>query len=364
MLGWVRLVEGRAETEPHRSAMKRATRGKRDAAAVAAIIVNYRTPDLTQRCLAALGLERRSLPNLRAVVVDGGSDDGSADQLARTVEEPGYRDWVSFLPLSLNGGFGWANNQAMLDLALQVTPPEFMYLINPDAEAELGAVGALIGELAANPDCGAAGSQLLDANGDRTASAFRFPSGGREFINAAQSEKLGRLLGIGSTVMHSETSCDVDWVTGASVMLRTQALQETGLFDDGFFLYFDEVELMHRMRERGWGVRFVPASRVRHLEGAATGIGEKSKPLPPYWYESRRRYFALTNGISAVFRANLAWLAGRAVIAAKRLAFGRQARNPVQLTAIWLARGGATPSFPRLGDEPGRPPAWMSRARA
>jgi N-acetylglucosaminyl-diphospho-decaprenol L-rhamnosyltransferase len=163
-------------------------------------------------------------------------------------------------------------------------------------------------------------------------------------------------------VIRSETSVEVDWVTGASVMLRMQALRETGLFDDGFFLYFDEVELMHRMRGRGWGVRFVPASRVTHLEGAATGVGESSTPLPAYWYDSRRRYFALTDRISGVLRANLGWLAGSAVMSVKRLALRREAPSPLRLTGIWHAGGGATPSVPRLGDETGRPPAWMQKA--
>jgi cellulose synthase/poly-beta-1,6-N-acetylglucosamine synthase-like glycosyltransferase len=132
------------------------------AADIAIVIVNYRTPDLTERCLAAVKPERDLLPKLRAVVVDGGSGDDSAARLAEVVAKPDYAEWVTLLPLSINGGFGWANNQAILTLAGQSDPPEFIHLLNPDTEIAPGAVKALVGELLNHPRCGAAGSQLLD----------------------------------------------------------------------------------------------------------------------------------------------------------------------------------------------------------
>src|SRR5438552_4190047 len=94
---------------------------------VSVIIVNYRTPELTERCLASVRSERRQLPNLRAVVVDGGSADSSAERLATVVAGTDYADWVTFLPLLVNGGYGWANNQAILRLAGEDYPPEFIY---------------------------------------------------------------------------------------------------------------------------------------------------------------------------------------------------------------------------------------------
>jgi len=333
---------------------------------IAAVIVNYRTPDLTMRCLAALLAERSTLPGLRAMVVDGGSADGSATQLAEEIAQARYREWVSFLPLELNGGFGWANNQAILELAREGRGPDFVYLLNPDAEVRHGAVAALIEELTAHQRCAAAGSQLLKPDGSLAASAFRFPSIGREFINAAQSEKLGRLLGVASTVVESRESMEVDWVTGASVMFRADALRETGLFDDGFFLYFDEVELMHRLRSRGWTVRHVPRSRVVHAEGASTGLGAGARSLPSYWYQSRRRYFALTRGRAGVIAANLAALAGSGIAGLKRLSGRPQAHRPARArdlvrSGFWPSATDECPSAPAWEDRSGRPPAWSSR---
>ncbi len=334
---------------------------------VAVVIVNYRTPDLTVRCLAALRGERQSLPNLRAVVVDGGSGDVSAAALAQAVAHADYRDWVSFLPLPLNGGFGWSNNQAMLTLARKSSPPQFIHLLNPDTEIVTGAVVSLVEQLQSHARAAAAGSQLLGRHGEPTPSAFPFPSAGLDFVSSSQSEFLGRLVGVGPRTVNAEHSVEVDWVTGASVMFRTAALHETGLFDDGFFLYFEEVELMHRLRAHGWTVRHVPASRVVHIEGASTGVGAATAPgpLPAYWYRSRRRYFTLTGGASAALGADLAWLAGHAAGKVKQ-AFGRtstgtraRARDLLRI-GLWPRPDDGRPSVPAWGDAPGKPPAWMA----
>jgi len=332
------------------------------------VVVNYRTPELTIRCLAALARERGRLPSLTAMVVDGGSGDSSAATLSQALAHPEYRGWTAFLPLSINGGYGWANNQAILTLAQQGSPPQFIHVLNPDTEVAEGAVAALVADLQLNIECGAAGSQLMDADGKPAASAFRFPSPGREFAGAAQSEALRGLLGINGIVVSSPVSCAVDWVTGASVMFRADALRDAGLFDDGFFLYFEEVELMHRLRLHGWSVRHVPASRVVHIEGSATGVGARAteRPFPPYWYRSRRRYFRLTGGIPLLAAANLSALAGQAIAGLKRL-MGRPPSNRSLRSVDFLRRSFWTPaaekrpSVPRLGDQPGRPPAWMTR---
>jgi GT2 family glycosyltransferase len=180
---------------------------------------------------------------------------------------------------------------------------------------------------------------------------------------AAASEKLAKMLGVPSMVVEAGHSIEVDWVTGASVLLRSQALREVGLFDDGFFLYFDEVELMHRLRKRGWTSRHVPASRVFHLEGAATGLGAAdARPFPKYWYESRRRYFALTGGRPAVLGANLGWLLGRVLSLPKRL-LGRSTRSRAILSNLlsppWATRRDVSSSAPAWGEAPGRPPKWI-----
>jgi GT2 family glycosyltransferase len=174
---------------------------------------------------------------------------------------------------------------------------------------------------------------------------------------------VGRFFGIEPTVVEATQSADVDWVSGASVMLRADALRDVGLFDDGFFLYFEEVELLHRIKAKGWSVRHVPESRVVHVEGASTG-GPAALAQPRTWYESRRRYFVLTGGTPSLVGANLARLAGRATVLAKVLLgrsrgdAGTRTRDLLR-SGLWPLARDARRSIPAWGDAPGKPPAWM-----
>ncbi|MGH6781454.1 MAG: glycosyltransferase family 2 protein, partial [Sphingomonadaceae bacterium] len=118
---------------------------------VAVVIVNYRTPDLAVRCVRALAAERTAVPDLEVIVVDGGSGDGSAERLAETLAAPELSGWVRLLPLPINGGFGWANNQAMLRLLQHASPPDFIHLLNPDTVIEPGAVARLAEHLRRHP---------------------------------------------------------------------------------------------------------------------------------------------------------------------------------------------------------------------
>ena len=151
-------------------------------------------------------------------------------------------------------------------------------------------------------------------------------------------------------------------------MLRADALQACGLFDSGFFLYFEEVELMWRLRTAGWEVWHEPASRVVHHEAASTGLGRApTKPRPAYWYASRRRFFRLSRGRWAAAGADAAWLAGRTV-AGIRAALGRPVPTEAAREARDLLRHSllGCPVPPRavqkVDDAPGMPPAWMARA--
>jgi len=335
---------------------------------LAIVIVNYRTPDLSIQCIDALARERAGGEPFDVMLVDGGSGDGSAEKLQAHFGAASDRDWVTVLPLDFNGGFGWANNQAMLRLLQRDQPPEFIHLLNPDAIVEPGAITALLDEIRARPKAGAVGSQLLEPDGEKAGSAFRFPSAGRELVAGSRLGKLGDLFKVESVVIWSDTPCRAEWVTGASVMFRSAALRETGLFDDGFFLYFEEVELMHRMTRAGWEMWYVPASRVMHIAGAATGVASGGtvavRPHPPYRYEARRRCLVRTLGLGGALFANGAWLAGRLValgLSPIRKAapgaipedFSRTLRY-----SFWPSARDFRPSIPQWDEPPGRRPAW------
>lgn len=343
-------------------------------ARVAVVIVNYRTPDMALSAARALAVERAANPGLRVMIVDGGSGDGSADRLAEGVTDPALSDWVSVVPLAINGGFGWANNQGMLRLLQSDAPPDYIHLLNPDTVIEPGAVSALRDVLDADPRCGAVGSLLLNDDGSESGSAFSFISVASEFARGLRTDAIRRRLGIAPSVI--ERAGAVDWATGASIMLRAEALRQAGMFDTGFFLYFEEVELCWRLSRAGWRVRHEPRSRVRHIGGVSTGIdysrdhAVQGPPLPGYWFASRRRMLVRTIGRAGAVFASLAWIVGHGLYLARRAArIGSSQRLNRREAHDLLGYGlvpdafDATPYVTRCDDAIDQPPGWMGRAR-
>lgn len=338
---------------------------------VGVVIVNYRTPEMVVACLERLEQERSLLASIEAVVVDNASGDGSVALLSARLGEAPFAEWVQFLPLRLNGGFGWGNNEAILSLLARDMPPEAILLLNPDTMIEPGAVAALVRDMQARPNAAAIGSQLVNQDGTLAGSAFRFPSISREFLRGLGIAKFGRFLRIAPVLVPLGEVGPVDWVTGASVLIRTQALRDAGMFDSGFFLYFEEVELMHRFAVHGWKCYHCPESRVVHFAGASTGIVDgqlAGKRAPPdYLFHSRHRYFALTRGRLSAWLADIAWLAGSCcariigMLTPKRGTVDTDAERKALLRIGLGARRKDVCSaiMPTTG-MPGHPPAWMT----
>ena len=340
---------------------------------LAVSIVNYRTPDLTIACVASLIPARTGFPDLRVMVVDGGSADDSVARIAAAIADRGWSDWVTFIPLEINGGFAFANNRAIAALKDGRHLPQAIALINPDARVRPGALEQMAALLDSKPEVGAVGALLIHEDGRRQSCAFRFPSIRGEFCRGAATGFIDRLLGEPPSSINSSVAVEVPWVTGAAVMLRTASLVETGLFDEGFFLYFEETELMGRLRDHGWTIWHEPAARVVHEGGAATQIRDpetgmpRAQPMPVYWYEARRRYFTLRRGRLVGLISGLAWLAGRMFWQVRQIV-APQVRPVVQhevsdmfVHGLWPSRFDATSAVRRLDEAAGDRPAWMSR---
>ena len=231
----------------------------------------------------------------------------------------------------------------------------------------------LLSYLKENPSVAAVGSQLLEPDGSLTGSAFSFPSVRGEFSRGARTGAIDRLLKVPPISIEASAPQEVDWATGASVMFRTEALKQVGLFDEGFFLYHEEIELMWRLRAAGWGIAFEPRSRVRHVGGASTGVhsrktdGVAEPRKPSYWYRSRARFFALTQGNGAAFLAYLAWFAGYPIWALRRVLglapaskpFSHQLRDHSRFALPRSSDGLA--AVRAWNDRRQGPPMWMER---
>jgi len=278
-------------------------------ATVAVVIVNYRTPGLTVDCLRSLVAERESLPGLRATVVENASGDDSAAVIATAILTNGW-DWVELLFAQRNAGFAAGNN-----VALRTQPnADFIWLLNPDTVVKPGAAVELLDFLTSHPRAGVAGSRLLNADGSFQTSAFRFPNPVGEFENGVRLGFVSKALEhFRVSMAESETPHRADWVSGASLMLRRGVLDTVGLMDEGFFLYFEETEYCHRVRNAGWEVWHFPASLVTHIFGQSTGVtGDHAAPKrrPAYWFNSRSRYYERCHGRTTAMLADVAFLIG------------------------------------------------------
>ena len=282
---------------------------------VLTVILNWRTAPMTLCAVAAATRAMEGLPGA-ITVVDNDSGDGSFEALvAGTADNPRVR----VVQAGRNGGFGAGNNVGIrLGLPGGVRP-DLVYVLNSDAFPEPGAIAALRDHLTAHPEAGLAGSHIVGEDGHDHETCFRFPTVASEFEDAAATGPISRLLARWRVPLGvPATTCRVDWLAGASVMIRTEVLERIGLFDEGFFLYYEETDLCFRAAEAGWQTHFVRESRVAHIGSVSTGMKEWRR-VPGYWFDSRWRYFAKRGGRSLATAATLARLAGSGIRGARRL---------------------------------------------
>lgn len=280
---------------------------------VAIIIVNYKTATLVKNLLDSLLLETAA--NLKVYVVDNASPDDSLAVLADKVNQLPFREFCQLVPASKNGGFSAGNNVILQHFVGEASQnADFVWLLNPDTEVSPGALDAMLECMASQPNTGICGSQLSAVDGQQHVSAFRFHSLMTEALSAIRWGWLSALFQ-GSTVVQPVSGnqpIQTDWVSGASMLIRTKLLKEVGLFDENYFLYFEETDFCLAAYRAGWSCTLVPQSHVMHLEGQATGIVHEAhvRRLPAYWFASRRYYFRKNHGLIYALLADLIWTVG------------------------------------------------------
>jgi N-acetylglucosaminyl-diphospho-decaprenol L-rhamnosyltransferase len=273
-------------------------------------IVNYRTAGLVVDCLSSLVGEIASYPAAQVVVVDNDSGDGSAEKISAAIAQHGWGHWVRVVFSPRNGGFAYGVNLAVASAPAGFAP-SFIWLLNPDTRVRPGALRALIGFMQAHSRAGIAGSLIEDADGVVWPYAFRFPTVTGEVERGARLGLVSRLLKRHAILRKmSEWPAPVDWVSGASMMIRAGVFDAIGPFDEDYFLYFEETDFCLRAVRVGWQCWYVPDARVLHIAGQSTGLTGKDAVIarmPRYWFESRRCYFIKNHGRAYAIRADLAW---------------------------------------------------------
>ena len=285
--------------------------------------VNYKTPQHTCECIDSVMAERDALPPFQMVIVDNLSGDDSLTVIQQHIDAQNLSECVSLIAAPRNGGYAYGNNlaiQTALDAGHQ---PAFIWFLNPDTRIYPGAGKALINFLKQHPSAGMTGSRLEDEDGTPQVSAFRFPSPISEFIGAMQLGILDRLFRFHLVPMPiSDQPSEASWLAGASMMMKAQVMEDIGLMDETYFLYFEEVDYCVAAKRHKWKIWNVPASRVYHAVGAATGISDHRKKAPrrpQYWFESRRRFFLKNFGKLRALMSDLALLSGYSIWRLRRL---------------------------------------------
>jgi N-acetylglucosaminyl-diphospho-decaprenol L-rhamnosyltransferase len=121
------------------------------------------------------------------------------------------------------------------------------------------------------------------------------------------------------------SSAPVDWVSGASMMIRPAVFKAIGGLDENYFLFFEETDFCRRARRAGYPTWYVPESRVMHIGGQSTALAPNWRGrLPAYWFESRRRYFAVTFGIACAMAIDLVTMAAHSLGSAKRFIWNQR----------------------------------------
>ncbi|MEK7122629.1 MAG: glycosyltransferase family 2 protein, partial [Patescibacteria group bacterium] len=235
------------------------------------IIVSWNVCELLERCLRSIGATSYEVPH-EVIVVDNDSQDGSADMVARMFPQ------VKLFRNKENRGFAAACNQG-----ISAGSGSYIFFINPDAELDSHALTRMIAYMDAHPDVGICAPQIRNADGSIQRSIQRFPT---------PLSQLGVLFKIrkiapwflrryyADDFEYGRDEQDVEQPDGAALFVRRSALRKIGVFDEQFFLWFDEVDLCRRMRNAGFRIVYLNRARVIHQAGksfAQKGFLEKQQ---------------------------------------------------------------------------------------
>lgn len=245
------------------------------------IIVNWNTRELVTRCVQHVYDTVQSL-SLEVIVVDNASTDDSVTAIR------GMYPQVKIIQNCENVGFARANNQAAA-----ASTGRYLLLVNSDAWLQTGAARALYDLAESQCRAGIVGACLLNPDQSFQASHTPFPTLEQEFLILSG---LGRKLYGRWYPSHGpdQVTRIVDYVEGACLLVRREALDQVGGMDEGYFMYAEEVDWCYAMQKSGWQVWYQPAARVIHLGGASSQ--HRRPEQEGNLYRSRVRFFRKNYG--------------------------------------------------------------------
>ncbi len=251
---------------------------------ISVVIPSWNTKDYLEACLRSL--ERAPKPTVEVIVVENGSEDGSAALI-----ETSFPD-VHLIVNEVNQGFAIACNQGM-----RVARGRYVFLLNTDTEIRGDALQELYDFLEANQDYAAVAPRLVHPDGStqRTLQAFPTLATALWFATPLErwfpdSKELRRYF---LRDWDQESSADIDQPPAAALLVRRSVLDEIGLFDEELWLFFNDVDLSKRMHAAGWKTRYLAESEVLHHVGGST---RRFGSFVPMWQKNRLAYYRKHHG--------------------------------------------------------------------
>lgn len=239
------------------------------ASLLSVVIVTHNSEQFLEGCLSSVQSQVVTDP-FEVIVVDNASEDGSRKLLLEKFDQ------VTLIKHATNRGFAAANNDG-----IQAVSGKFVLLLNVDTIVAPGAFQAMVSHLLADHRIGALGPKILNRDGSLQRTGVSFPS-----LWSVLSESLfldilfptSRLFGRHRRLFDSPDSIhDVDYLQGSCLLLRKEALDECGVLDEKFFMYFEENDLCRRMKNNGWVVRYIPDAVITHFGGGSTGYYDQDR---------------------------------------------------------------------------------------
>jgi len=233
---------------------------------VSVIVVNWNLRDYLRRCLKSILLQSGNLA-VETIVVDNASDDGSISMLEQEFFE------VSRIINRENVGFARASNQGM-----EKAEGRYLFLLNNDAELLEGALSSLVDYMDTHPDVGVCGPRVVNSDGTlQVHSKGFYPTisrmAGQLFLPRNLRHPAGRSLGL-YEFNDDRTIREFDWLSGCALLVRREAVVETGMFDTGIFMYCEDIDWCYRMKKKGWKVVNNPQVDVIHFGGQSMKLQE------------------------------------------------------------------------------------------
>lgn len=268
---------------------------------VAIITVTYNCSDFVEDYLTAITpfLQQSSH---QLILVDNDSSDNTCEIIRRFIDEHSLTNNITLIASDDNLGFGKGCNLGAT--TAQPLNPTHLWFLNPDTRVFEDSGAQLLSLFKHNSQVDFAGSVLVNEHMESRAGAFRFPSLTNVCLSSLKLGILDKLLPKFTTAAPIEkTPYTADWLTGASFMVKAKCFYALDGFDPFYFLYFEEVDLFYRAKQKDFSVWACPDSKVFHMSGASTGINQQNnnpqiqhKRQPSYWFESRRHYYTSNYG--------------------------------------------------------------------